>query len=60
MAPGNSRLSSMSMDRLTTTSDGSGNQNRILGLLRISQKMGLRQVEQGVSSFFAKFFWHIR
>ena len=33
--------------------------NRIFSYPEISRKMGLWQVEQCYSSFFAKFFWHI-
>ena len=37
--------------------DRVGTQNWIFGYLEIAKKMGLLQVEQGFSSFFAK-FWH--
>ena len=39
--------------------DGSGTQNPDFGLCKCHGEMGLRQVEHGLSSFFAKFLTYL-
>ena len=43
----------------TSNSGGMGTQNPGFGYLQYNGEMGRRQVEQGFSSFFAKFFYPI-